>query len=388
MRRMLVFLLWLLSLSASSQTYRYSTSFTLSQRNFCDTIPIEVVDGHAVVTVMMDHEPMRMMIDTGSAQGMVFSNRMPAYWKELGNIISHDANNHTDTVKVLQLPPFKLGKNTISGYVATVMPRAMISDRWDAIIGFDLFNKGLKAKIDTQNKVLILTDRKKMFDTESGYELKYKLKWFVPYVMVSPFIRHTDEVLFDTGATPLYEMNKQSFDTHEYKSKNVGSQVEDRTQGSAAIGGHSVEESDEVVLLHLNRLEWNGFEFKDVRALTTQGSSRIGAAVLDYAAVVVNPFKKKIKLQPYTSEDSVTVGNKMFGTAFVPIDGRPAVGLIFTHSEAYKQGLRQGDIIESIDGDRMYTFRDFVRFPFVKGKKHKFVVIDTEGNRKELMVER
>ena len=116
--------------------------------------------------------------------------------------------------------------------------------------------------------------------------------------------------------------------------------------------------------------------------------SGIGAAVLDYAAVVINPFKKKIKLQPYTSEDSVTVGNKMFGTAFVPINGRPAVGLIFTHSEAYKQGLRQGDIIESIDGDRMYTFRDFVRFPFVKGKKHKFVVIDTEGNHKELMVER
>jgi S1-C subfamily serine protease len=78
----------------------------------------------------------------------------------------------------------------------------------------------------------------------------------------------------------------------------------------------------------------------------------------------------------------------MFGTAFVPIDGRPAVGLIFTHSEAYKQGLRQGDIIESIDGDRMHTFRDFVRFPFVKGRKHKFVVVDSEGNRKELMVER
>ena len=36
----------------------------------------------------------------------------------------------------------------------------------------------------------------------------------------------------------------------------------------------------------------------------------------------------------------------------------------------------------------MYTFRDFTRFPFVKGRKHKFVVVDTEGNRKELMVER
>ncbi|MBR1518004.1 MAG: aspartyl protease [Prevotella sp.] len=388
MRRMFVFLVWLLSISASAQTYRYSTSFVVSQRNFCDTIPIDVVDGHAVVTVTMGGERMRMMIDTGSAQGMVFQNRLPAYWKELGNIVSHDANNHTDTVKVVGLPPFELGGSTISGYVATVMPRARTTDKWDAIIGFDLFNKGLTAKIDTRRKVLILSDRKKLFDEEEGYEMKYKLKWFVPYVMVSPFIRHTDEVLFDTGATPLYEMNKQSFDTHAYKSKNVGSQVEDRTHGSAAIAGHSVEQDDEVVLLHLNRLECGGFEFRDVRALTTQGSSRIGAAVMDYAAVVINPFKKRLKLQPYSSGDSVHVGNKMFGTAFVPVNGRPTVGLIFATSDAYIQGLRQGDIIESIDGERMYTFRDFTRFPFVKGRKHKFVVVDSEGNRKELMVER
>lgn len=385
---MFVFLVWLLSISASAQTYRYSTSFVVSQRNFCDTIPIDVVDGHAVVTVTMGGERMRMMIDTGSAQGMVFQNRLPAYWKELGNIVSHDANNHTDTVKVVGLPPFELGGSTISGYVATVMPRARTTDKWDAIIGFDLFNKGLTAKIDTRRKVLILSDRKKLFDEEEGYEMKYKLKWFVPYVMVSPFIRHTDEVLFDTGATPLYEMNKQSFDTHAYKSKNVGSQVEDRTHGSAAIAGHSVEQDDEVVLLHLNRLECGGFEFRDVRALTTQGSSRIGAAVMDYAAVVINPFKKRLKLQPYSSGDSVHVGNKMFGTAFVPVNGRPTVGLIFATSDAYIQGLRQGDIIESIDGERMYTFRDFTRFPFVKGRKHKFVVVDSEGNRKELMVER
>jgi len=374
-------------MSASGQSYRYKTSFLLSQKNFCDTIPIEIIDGHVVVAVTMGSRTMRMMIDTGSAQGMVYSNRMPPSWTELGSIISHDANNHRDTVRVVQLPTFRLGSTNIMGYVASVMPFAS-TRKWDAIIGFDLFNKGLCAKIDKENGYMILSDRKRWFDEEDGFSLRYRLKWFVPYVMISPFIRHTDEALFDTGATPLYEMNKESFDTHAYKSKNVESQVEERATGSTAIAGHSVEEKDEVVLLHLDRLNWNGFRMKDVRALTTQGSSRIGAAILDYASVIINPFKKRITLQPYCESDSVSVGNKMFGTAFIPLNGRPAVGLVFKSSDAYRQGLREGDIIESIDNERLYTFRDFVRFPFVKGRKHRFVVISKDGERKELEVER
>ena len=378
----------LLSLGAEAQTYRYATSFSLSARDFCDTIPIEVVDDYIIVGIRMQGRTLRAMIDTGSAQGMVYSNRMPPAWTELGNVISHDANNHADTVKVVQLPPFRLGSETISGYVATVMGPTSTATKWDLVIGFDLFNKGLCGKIDTENRRMILTDRRKLFDAEAGHTLRYKLKWFVPHVMVSPFVRHTDEVLFDTGATMLYEMNKMSFDEHAYKSHNVESQVEERAHGSAAIAGHSVEEEAEVVLLHMERLEWNGFEMRDVRALTTQGSSRIGSALLRYGTVTINPFKKRLTLQPYCQCDSVYVGNKMFGTAFIPVNGLPAVGLVFTSSDAYRQGLRQGDIIQRIDGVVMRTFQDFVRFPFVKGRRHVFTVVGKDGQQREVEVER
>jgi hypothetical protein len=51
-------------------------------------------------------------------------------------------------------------------------------------------------------------------------------------LLVSPIKRHVDEVLFDTGSRHLYTMNKQSFDQHAYKSKNVEIQVESRAHGS------------------------------------------------------------------------------------------------------------------------------------------------------------
>ena len=53
------------------------------------------------------------------------------------------------------------------------MPRHSISDKYDAIIGFDLFNRGICAKIDKQRGLLILTDEKKLFRAEekAGYTL-------------------------------------------------------------------------------------------------------------------------------------------------------------------------------------------------------------------------
>ena len=109
----------------------------------------------------------------------------------LGNVVSQDAAGRSDTVGVVQLPQFTIGKLTVTGYVASVF-HSTLTRSYDAILGFDLFNKGLCCKIDTRHKRMILTDRRDFFDGEKGYALHYTLKWWVPYVMVSPFKRHYD----------------------------------------------------------------------------------------------------------------------------------------------------------------------------------------------------
>lgn len=216
-----------------SQGYR--TNFMLSPAHFCDTIPLEFEDNQLYIPITMQGHQLRINLDTGSSQGMIFQGSRLNWNRDLGNVVSRDANDHLDTMKVVTLPSFQLGHLTITDYVASIMPKPIAKSHYDAIIGFDLFQKGICAKIDTQKKILILTDNRHAFDNEPGYDLRYKLKWFVPYVLVSPFIRHVDEVLFDTGSRPLYTMNKQSFDRHAYKSKNVESQVEGRTRGQLAI---------------------------------------------------------------------------------------------------------------------------------------------------------
>ena len=424
----------LLSLSWCSlhaqQLQRYNPHFHLSAKNFCDTIPIIIEDDLILLPVTIGDQQFRFLLDTGSSQGMVYANTDVYPLVTLGNIISRDANNHQDTVQVVQLPPFTLNTTpiTISGYVASLMPRDAVSSKYDAVIGFDLFNRGLCAKIDRQQPVLILSDNKKAFRNEEklGHTLRYKLKWFVPYLYVSPFVRHTDEALFDTGSTALYTMSRQSFDEHVAAdlanlSKQLGAdierQVEGRAEGHLSIGGFGIEEKDEVVFLHLDRLKWADFSFTDLHAITTQGASKIGSQILSYGSILINPFRKRITFLPYSTvsdslptgegqggapsgapgvaiplptgegqggapPSSVQVANRQLGVAFVPQQGRAAVGLIWDQSQPYQAGMRQGDIILQIDQRLILTFADFLRFRFVKGEPHTFRLLTAEGTEK------
>ncbi len=378
----------LLSVVANAQMRGYSTNFTFSQRNFADTIPIEVVDNQIFFKATANGRAYRFCLDTGSSQGTVYANSSIMGLKALGSVVSRDAAGRCDTVGVVQLPAITLGKLTVTGYVASVFRSSMVRE-YDGIMGFDLFNKGLCCKIDTRHKRMIIADRRDFFDGEPGYALHYKLKWFVPYVMVSPFKRHYDETLFDTGSNILYTMNKQSFDEHAYKSKNVNGQVEARVKGKLTIGNIGAERGGEVAFLKLDRLKWDDFSFLDVSAVTTQGSSRIGASMLNYGSVIINGFRHYIRFQPYAGGDSVKVSNKPLTTAYVPTnDGRASVGVVMPGSADYEAGLRPGDVILSIDGKAIATFAAFQQFPMIKGVAHKMRVRTQEGVIKDVVLTR
>jgi len=377
-----------LSSVAAQNMHRYSLGFTLSERDFADTIDIEFEHHRILVPVEIEGKRYRFMFDTGCTQGIIFdSNRIP-YLKEMGNVVSFDINNQSDTVHVVQLPAFRLGRLTIDGYLAIIGRAGPVSRGYDGIIGFDLLNKGLCCKIDVENKRLILTDRKKFFAQERGYEVKYKLSSFVPCVWVSPFVRHMDRAIFDTGFPGFYSMNRQSFQKHVYKSRQVAAQVEGRAIGQRTIGLHGVERADTVYFLALERLKWDNFSFRDLHIVTQEGNSHVGAALLDYGSVIINPFRKRIFLQPHTKIDEMTVGNKQFQMSIVPQDGRPAIGLIREESEAYRNGLRQGDIILKVNGRDIPSIAVFQQLHFKSGETYTYTVRHADGSVRDVKVKK
>lgn len=390
-QRRCLFLLLVLSvfaLAKAQQMHRYDTGFTVSQRFFCDTIPLEFTDNQLLLTVEIDGVRRKALLDTGASQGVVFLHRLPKGTRELGNVVAYDGNGQHDTIPVVQLPAFRLGSLTIDGYVAAVHRNMPVRMKYDMILGFDLFNKGIAGKIDTKSNQLILSDKKGAFLQEGGYRQKYKLKWFVPYTIISPFKRHADEVSFDTGYRGFYTMNKNSFDRHVYKSKQVEAQVEARTEGQRQISLLGVEAKTEVAFLRLDRLQFGEFEFTQVKAVTNSGPSKMGAEILQYGSMLILPHKKLLVFQPYAVGRSLPLNNEIRQIAFVPSSGQAMVGLVNPASDAYKKGVRSGDVLLQINHQTVNTFEAFLNYPFVKGKEYLFTFRSVEGNVKQILLPR
>ena len=377
-----------LCVMCDAQIHRYSLDFTVSKKNFADTVAIDFEGDQVYVPVTIDGQTRRFLLDTGSSQGVVYTNSRIGPLRRLGFITAHDALGRRDTVDVVGLPDFQLGSLVVKGYVATLVQRSVARTNYDGIIGFDLFNKGIGGKIDVQNRRLILTDRRQALRDEAGHELRYRLKMFVPYVEVSPFDGFSHEVLFDSGSRQLYAINKGELDANLYRAPGAAWQVEGRSRGQLAIGNFGAEAMGEVVFLGLRRLQWADFRLTDVHSLTTQGGSHVGAPLLRYGSLVVNPFRRRLVFQPYAEGDSAVVANKQVEIAYVPRGGRPAVGLVWEGGQAFRQGFRAGDLILKINGEAIDSFTAFLRYPFVSGQTYTYTVRDARGVTKEVRLTR
>ena len=372
----------------SAQRYSYNTRWTVSAHNFVDSIPIEFENNHIFVTAHTYRGDFRFCLDTGSSQGIVYADGSFPYTRNLGKITSHDANGISRQIDVVEYPEFRIGRLTIRGYAGSLLDSHIRHTGYDAVLGFDLVNKGLTVKLDVAHGVMVVTDNNRYFDGEGGYAVRYRLPRWVPMINVSPYPGSTDEVRFDTGSQRLYVMSDESRKKIMQKSPDFSSQVEGLSYGSLAIGSFGAERSGEMAFLWLDELNWGGFGFRDYHTTTTRGSSRIGADILNYGSVIMNPRRKELIFQPYDGREACMVSNEQMDIAFVPDKGRPMVGVIWEGSKHYKNGFRQGDVILSIDGKGVRTFTQFLSYPFIKGHQHEFTVLGADGRVRTVNSER
>jgi hypothetical protein len=378
--------LLLSSLHGHAQTNgSYSLDFELSKKDFADSITIEYKNNRVYVPVKIGGQTYRFLFDTGASHAVVYDDMLFRGCKPNGTIVSNDAVGKKDTVQILSMPPVTIGSLTLTGCQATLQHRPVRRPGVDGILGFDLVCKGLFLKIDTRQNLMVITDRKKHFAAENGHKMKYKMNYHVPYLTVTPFKGYQEQALFDTGSRRLYSMNKASFDKGEKAciAQNA-QQIEGRAVGRHAIGMTGAEPLGEVVFLCLDDLCLGGYSFGDLHTLTTQGGSHVGARLLEYGSVVMNPKTKCILFQPYNHSTRSLVGNKQLEKAIVNEKGQPVVGLVWEKSEAYKAGLRQGDVILKADEHPIRSFADYLAFRPLIGQVYTITVRDRRGFLKEV----
>ena len=384
MRRWLLTAVLILTIvDCFGQTKRYDTDFFVSQRDFLVAVPIEVERNQIYVTLDFNGRRCRFKLDTGASQGVLYDDVQLPGVRTLGTIESEDAAGNVRQMKTIQLPPFRLGSLTVSGYKVQRMSRRIVRRGEDGIIGFALFNKGIAARIDTREHQLTLTDRRNHYAYTPGEALKYSLRKHVPYIKVSPFADVTDEVLFDTGSPLPYAVNTSKFAQMRRQHPEIEQQIEGSTYGSHAMGHFGSERSGQIVLLGLQRLLWGNFAFRDIHCTTVSGGSHIGASLLDYGAVVINPFRRQLVFQPYDGTASITVANRLHDIVIVERNGRAMIGMVMQGSKAWAAGFRPNTIIESVNGQPL-TFEQFLRYRWVRNLEYQFTLLLPHGQRTTL----
>ena len=366
------------SLHADAQIKRYDTDFFVSQRDFLVAVPIEVERNQIYVTLDFNGRRCRFKLDTGASQGVLYDDVQLPGVMTLGTIESEDATGHVRQMKTVQLPPFQLGSLTVSGYKVQRMSRRIVRRGEDGIIGFALFNKGIAARIDTREHQLTLTDRRDHYAYAPGEALKYRLHKHVPYIKVSPFADVTDEVLFDTGSPLPYAVNASKFAQMRSQHPEIDHQIEGSTYGSHAMGHFGSERFGQIVLIGLQRLRWGDFIFRDIHCATVNGGSHIGASLLDFGAVVINPFRRLLVFQPYDGTASVTVANRLHDIVIVERNGRAMIGMVMQDGKAWQAGFRPNTIIESVNGQPL-TFEQFLRYRWVRNMEYQFTLRLSQG---------
>ena len=379
----LLMMLILMTACSFGQVKRYDTDFFVSERDFLVAVPIEVERDQLFVTLEINGRPYRFKLDTGASQGAIYDDVPLQGLRVLGTIESEDAAGHIRQMQTVQLPPFRLGPLTISGYKVQRMSRRVVRRGEDGILGFALFNKGIAARIDTREHQLTLTDRRDHYAYTPGEALKYRLRKHVPYIKISPFADVSDEVLFDTGSPLPYAVSATKFAQMKRQYPDIVSEIEGITYGSRAIGHFGTERSGEITLLRLQELLWGGFAFHDVRCTTINGGSHIGTKLLEYGAVVINPFRRLLVFQPYDGTTSCTVSNRLHDIVIVEHSGRAMVGMVLADSKAWNAGFRQGCLIEQVNGQPL-TFQQFLRYRWIRNLEYEFTLRLPNGMRTTL----
>ena len=387
------------SFSATAQKKPFR-GITFSRHHFVDTVKIKVWDGAVIIPVEINGEVKNLMFDTGAEHGFWIGDE-EGWMKASGDtLVTTDSQNSKKKNALLTFPPIKVGDVVIENYPMMVDNgmKDYVCDRIDGAFGYDLVVCGLSFKFDTKDSVMIVTDRKNFFSKEEKRQptLKYiKYHKTRPMVWVRfPFGQF--KVVFDSGAIGGEIDLSEDFVSRiakadpEIRQKLDAITVRKDTTviTEAGLFGNS-NDTVSYRTLHCPEIGLDNLILKDVWISTDKRLSKIGSTILEHNSLIVNGNKMHLVLLPHDGKMVQNVGNEnKKGLKFVFADKSDTLSVLKAvvrkDGEAYREGIRTGDYLESINGVPITEYCTYLNL--VNDTKMKRSVFRTpEGERKEIV---
>ena len=347
--------------------------------NFNDTISIEYKNGVVLVPVTIDGVSYPFILDTGASRGFVYKSSSFTMHKSDKKYYTMDVNQKTGTLDITQPMEIKIGNYIIPNYQFSIMGGTGFDCFSEGIIGFDMFENVIM-KIDVRNNILILTNQKQLFEKEYGIDVKYKTKNSRPAISYNIASSKNDWAIFDTGANLFfqYDINKLKY------NPELANQVVWSDTGRTTYSVHGLGDSSKVAFINPRVFAVGDISFNNAHIQAKEGESFLGAKILEYCAVIIDPFSKKIKFEPYSMSKTIEMKGTEKNEVISFVDSKLTIVMINENSKLYKLGARKNDVILEIDG---VIVSDICSLLAIKNalsdtSNHKLKMIDLNGNLK------
>lgn len=332
--------------------------------NYYSEIPFEYVNGKIIVSVLINENKYRFLLDTGAPNLIT---------KRLSNILNleslqelkiSDANQIKSTMNIVQLPNLTIGSIIFENSVALSSQdeNNLVFDCFeiDGFIGSNLLRNSI-IQIDVKNKILIITNDLKKLHLNS--ENSSKLSLFGQ--QSSPFIwlkltgskdSGKEQVLLDTGMKGFYDISHKNY--IKFKDEKIFSEVANG-KGSESIGLSGTSPESEQVRLLLKHIKIANSAFLNISTTTTNdNNSRIGIGLFENGIGTIDFINKKFYFEQY--EHNKDLIEKYLPFSRTIINNKLSIGIVW--DEKLKAKINYGDEIIEINGKNYENYKlcDFI----------------------------
>lgn len=323
-------------------------------KNVYHEIPFSGTIDEIIQSVNLKGNAFKFILDTGAPLAISQELQNSIKYPILIRVPLKDANNHSDTINIVNLDTFRLGNIIFINIPAVVLDfknSPIACKNIDGIVGSNIV-RFLIAQFDLKRGKIILTDTsKKMLPVDKNSRqpifLDNQSNAFLKVNLTNSLL---DTVHFDSGMGNLYDMNLK-------KVLQLVSVVNTETikvkRGFGVTGqgmlGKAKEDSAYLINTYINL---GNQYFENVEIGTTQAKSRIGRDLLNYGTLTIDYINRRYYFNKYPQRLNASRPN--FGFNIIAEKNKATVGVVWEATEAQKKGLHSGIEIVSINGKTFF----------------------------------
>lgn len=325
-----------------------ATMFTVAQTHFRTTVPYHDEVGKLIVSVQVNGQPARFLLDTGAPCCITYSFAQRLGLKTGKALPGQDSNGQLVEAHLVTLDSLKLGNITFHSLQAMRWEKGNMTEQMgiDGIVGYNLFMMGI-IKFDGRKSEFTFTSFSRDLGMQPSAALPLVPNKMVPLVPLQLGKATIDTVMFDSGASSFYEMSTASYLRFGKKHKDLRHLASGR--GVLSMGAAGVAQESELHRLCIPKLRLAEAEFSDVTTITTNGGdSRVGSSILRYGDVVIDYPKCLFYYLPHKSEEKPRLYQKEWDVVLIVQGEQIVAGIVWDE----KLPIRRGDRILAVNGQR------------------------------------